>query len=177
MAMSTTTTQNAFFNNTVRLKPDQQTYLEELGIEKIEDLESWEDKELDKIKPSGSIIISPNKIKILRTTAQYLRYLTACGYTFTPGLFSAKRLSVFQLWNKLCIQSCEATGKKMPKYTKNMDIMVWLDLVNTWSLQYYGEQKCSIAWILREPKTPATPAPTFDTDTVWSKEIGILEKK
>ena len=95
--MSTTTTQNAFFNTTVKLKPDQRKYLVELGIEFIEDLESWEDKELDKIKPSGTIIISPNKIKILRTTAQYLRYLTACGYKFTPGLFSAKRLSAFRV--------------------------------------------------------------------------------
>ena len=111
----------------------------------------------------------------LKTASYAVRYYTETGRTLSPGMMTwNNQLKSFNMqW--MAIQNMKKTDNlTVPKITKNLDVVKWLEAYESYAGQKIGCRDSPIAYVIREKKVPEATPPTLARDEPHSEKHGSV---
>ena len=111
----------------------------------------------------------------LKTASYAVRYYTETGRTLSPGMMTwNNQLKSFNMqW--MAIQNMkERDNLTVPKITKNLDVVKWLEAYESYAGQKIGCRDSPIAYVIRENEVPEATPPTLATNEPHSEKHGSV---
>ena len=186
----------AFFENASQMGLENrvQVYLQDEGIEEVDDLEefatneSWAQvlencKRPPRINQGGALVdqaafrIGAKSLRRLKVASKCVAYYAATGRERTANNMQwSTRLVTFEIaWKALEDEKKNESNNKLPILTKNFPIDRWLESYSNYATQRIGVRTCPLSYVIREEEAVPVTAPPLHLNCPYSTEHGSLK--